>query len=48
MDLRGVLELEAYGQAIARNTDYHRQAVARFGDKQPALFDWEAMDRAQR
>jgi 2-(1,2-epoxy-1,2-dihydrophenyl)acetyl-CoA isomerase len=48
MDLRGVLELEAYGQALARNTDYHRRAVARFGDKQPSLFDWEAMDRAQR
>ncbi len=46
LDLHATLELEAYGQAIARTTDYHRQAVARFGDKQPSLFDWEAMDRA--
>jgi 2-(1,2-epoxy-1,2-dihydrophenyl)acetyl-CoA isomerase len=48
LDLRALLEMEASAQAIARNTDYHRDAVARFGDKQPSLFDWEAMDRAGR
>jgi 2-(1,2-epoxy-1,2-dihydrophenyl)acetyl-CoA isomerase len=48
LDLRAVLELEAYAQSVARNTDYHRAAVARFGDKQPSLFDWEAMDKAAK
>ncbi|TWT08757.1 enoyl-CoA hydratase/isomerase family protein [Reyranella sp. CPCC 100927] len=45
LDLHAVLEMEATSQAIARNTDYHRQAVARFSNRQPSLFDWEAMDR---
>ncbi len=40
-DLKNLLELEAAAQAIANNSDYHRDAVARFLDKQPALFDWE-------
>lgn len=46
LSLKSVLEQEAAAQAIARNTDYHRNAVKRFADKQPSLFDWEAMDRA--
>jgi 2-(1,2-epoxy-1,2-dihydrophenyl)acetyl-CoA isomerase len=46
LDLRAILELEAMAQAVARNTEYHRNAVARFGDKQPSLFDWEAKTRA--
>ena len=40
-DLPTSLELEASAQAIANNSDYHRGAVERFLDKQPALFDWE-------
>ena len=46
LDLRALLEVEAFSQAVARNTDYHREAVKRFGEKQPSLFDWEAMNRA--
>ena len=40
-DLQSMLELEASAQAIANNSGYHRDAAARFLDKQPTLFDWE-------
>ena len=43
-DLKSLLELEASPQAIANNSDYHRDAAARFLDKQPTLFDWERQD----
>lgn len=39
-NLATMLELEANGQGIARSTDYHRAAIARFMSKQPALFQW--------
>jgi 2-(1,2-epoxy-1,2-dihydrophenyl)acetyl-CoA isomerase len=39
-DLGTLLEMEATGQGLARSTDYHRDAVARFLDKQPQLFQW--------
>ena len=45
-DHKTLLELEAMGQAIAQTSDYHKAAVQRFRDKEPSLFDWEAMDRA--
>ena len=37
-----VLEMEANGQAIASSTGYTAQAIARFLDKKPALFQWPA------
>lgn len=40
-DLQTMLDLEASAQAIANNSDYHRDAATRFLDKQPSLFDWE-------
>lgn len=40
-DLQGVLALEASAQAIANNSEYHRDAADRFLNKQPTLFDWE-------
>lgn len=40
-DLHSLLDMEAAAQAIANASDYHRDAAARFLDKQPALFDWE-------
>ena len=46
-DHKTLLEMEAMGQAIAQTTDYHKEAVQRFRDKQPSKFDWEAMDRTQ-
>jgi len=42
-----LLELEAMGQAIAQSSEYHKEAVQRFRDKEPSVFDWEAMDRAE-
>lgn len=32
---------EAYAQAVAMSTGYHRQAIAAFLEKRPALYDWE-------
>ncbi|CAM3822710.1 enoyl-CoA hydratase/isomerase family protein [Bordetella tumulicola] len=32
---------EAYTQAVAMSTGYHRQAIAAFLEKRPALYDWE-------
>src|SRR5436309_11945858 len=39
-DLSTMLDLEATGQGVARNTEYHREAIGRFLDKQPARFQW--------
>jgi 2-(1,2-epoxy-1,2-dihydrophenyl)acetyl-CoA isomerase len=41
-DLATVLEMEASGQGIARSTEYHQNAVARFVAKQGAAFRWPA------
>lgn len=46
-DHKTLLEMEAMGQAIASSSDYHKAAVQRFRDKEPSIFDWEAMDRAE-
>jgi len=43
-DLATSLDIEASAQAIANNSDYHRDAVSRFLNKEPALFDWEKQD----
>lgn len=40
LDAHAMSELEAYAQTVARGTDYHQQAVARFKAKQPPRFDW--------
>ena len=45
LDHRTLLELEAFAQPVARETEYHRQAVARFVKKEPSIFAWETMDR---
>jgi 2-(1,2-epoxy-1,2-dihydrophenyl)acetyl-CoA isomerase len=44
-DLKTLLELEASGQGIASTSDYHADAVRRFADKAPALFDWERFEK---
>lgn len=48
LDHRTLLELEAMAQPIARETEYHRQAVNRFVTKEPSIFAWEEMDKASR
>jgi len=45
LDFRALGELEAYGQAVAHDTNYHKAAVKRFLAKEPLLFDW---DRKQK
>ena len=42
LDLRALGELESFGQAVANSTDYHKEAVSRFLDKQPLLFNWDS------
>lgn len=44
LDVKAVLELEAYAQGVAQTGEYHRDAVARFTRKEPALFDWDAAE----
>ena len=39
-DRRMVFEYEALAQSLCRESDFHREAVARFTTKQPPLFDW--------
>jgi len=43
LDFRALGELEAFGQAVAHDTEYHEAAVKRFLDKEPTLFDWDKM-----
>ena len=40
-DLNTMLDLEAAGQGIARSTEFHKEAAARFMDKQPPIYQWE-------
>ncbi|MFN4089237.1 MAG: enoyl-CoA hydratase/isomerase family protein, partial [Alphaproteobacteria bacterium] len=44
-DFKTMLELEAMAQSVARGSSYHTAAVARFVEKQPPLFNWEAMEK---
>jgi 2-(1,2-epoxy-1,2-dihydrophenyl)acetyl-CoA isomerase len=39
-DLRAMLEIEALSQGIAFTTDYHKEAVRRFKEKEIPLFQW--------
>jgi len=41
MDAASVLEMEASAQEICFNTDYNKDAVARFTRKEPLLYNWE-------
>ena len=47
-DHRTISELEAYGQAVCFDTDYHRDAIDRFLNKEPALFDWAGLEKAAK
>ena len=43
-DLHTMLELEADAQALCFGSEAHKTALARFFDKQPALFQWPTGD----
>jgi len=45
LDFRALGELEAFGQCVAHDTEYHEAAVKRFLNKEPTLFDWDKMQR---
>ncbi len=45
LDHRTMLEMEAMAQAIARDTDFHKEAIRRFAAKEAPLFDWESLDK---
>ncbi len=34
---------KANGQALMFTTDFHKEAVRRFVDKEPRLYDWDSM-----
>jgi hypothetical protein len=40
-----MLEYEAFGQAQLYPTEFHKDAIRRFAAKEPAMFDWEQMER---
>ena len=44
-DYKTILEMEAMAQSIARGADFHKEAIKRFAEKKPALFDWESFER---
>jgi 2-(1,2-epoxy-1,2-dihydrophenyl)acetyl-CoA isomerase len=45
LDHRTMLELEAMAQSVSYTSDYHRQAVARFVNKEAPMFNWEAYEK---
>ena len=46
LDAHAMVEMEAAAQAIFFTTDYHKDAIRRFVEKEPLAFNWEAMDKA--
>lgn len=44
-DYRALLELEASAQSICRDTEFHREAVKRFAEKDTPLFNWESFSK---
>ncbi len=44
-DQRALADMEAMAQALCLASDYHKEAVQRFLDKQPLAFDWDRMSK---
>ena len=42
-DQKTLGELESYAQGVALQSDYHQQAVTRFLNKEPLLFNWDEL-----
>ena len=42
-DQRALADQEAMAQTLCLASDYHKEAVQRFIDKQPLAFDWDRM-----
>jgi len=45
-DFRTLLEMEAMGQSLVRETEFHREAVRRFKEKEAPLYDWDRQPEA--
>jgi 2-(1,2-epoxy-1,2-dihydrophenyl)acetyl-CoA isomerase len=45
LDHRTMLEMEAMAQSIARDTDFHKEAIRRFAAKEAPLYNWESFDK---
>ncbi|HWH82744.1 MAG TPA: enoyl-CoA hydratase/isomerase family protein [Burkholderiaceae bacterium] len=41
LDAHAMAEFEAFAQAAARETSYHREAISRFAEKKPPMFGWD-------
>ena len=41
LNAQSMAELESYAQSICRDSDYHKDAIARFKNKEPMRFDWD-------
>jgi 2-(1,2-epoxy-1,2-dihydrophenyl)acetyl-CoA isomerase len=42
-DYRGMMEMEVAGQTVCFDSDFHRDAVRRFTEKQALPYNWDAM-----
>ena len=45
LDANALIEMEAAAQAVYFSSEYHNNAVRRFLDRKPLVYDWERMDR---
>jgi hypothetical protein len=43
-----MIEAEIAAQFACRATDFHQEAIRRFTNKEPRLYDWDAMDRTAK
>lgn len=43
-----MIEAEIAAQFACRATDFHQEAIRRFNNKEPRLYDWDAMDRTAK
>jgi 2-(1,2-epoxy-1,2-dihydrophenyl)acetyl-CoA isomerase len=48
LDYHALAEIEAYAQALCIDSPYHKEAIARFNNKEQLAFDWERLDRKGR
>lgn len=45
LDQKAMAEMEAWSQAVCMESPYHRDAIKRFVEKEPLLFDWDRLAR---
>lgn len=45
-DYRGMMEMEVAGQTVCFDSEFHRDAVRRFSEKQPLTYNWDELSKA--